>query len=78
MTRARHPKKEVEETLQEFEATGDWTVTVVHSKGHRWGVATCRFEHRECQIGIWSTPRNAGNHARQIRRAAARCPGEDD
>ena len=78
MRRARHPKKEVEGALQELEATGDWSVTVVYSKGHRWGAAKCRFKHRECQIGIWSTPRSAGNHAKQILRAAARCPGEDE
>jgi len=78
MGRTRHPKKEVEAALQGLEESGDWSVTTVHGKGHRWGVARCRFRHHECQIGIWSTPRNAGDHAKQIRRAAARCPREDD
>lgn len=39
--------------------------------GHAWGVARCG---RGCKISIFSTPRSAENHARQIRRAIARCP----
>jgi hypothetical protein len=71
--RARHPKKEVEEALNEAEKAG-WIVLPT-SSGHRWGVLRCGEASRSgCQISIWSTPRNAGNHARQLLQAVGRCP----
>ena len=73
MTRARHPKKEVEAAISAAEEAG-WTVNQT-SSGHRWGVMLCGETSRSgCQISIWSTPRNPGNHANQIRRALDRCP----
>lgn len=72
MPRRRHPKKEVEEALTEAEGVG-WTVEPT-AAGHRWGVIRCPESSREgCELSIWSTPRNVGNHAKQIRRAIARC-----
>lgn len=77
MTRARHPKKEVEEALKGAEEQG-WSVNPMKS-GHRWGVTECGAG---CRLSIWSTPKNAGNHGKDIRRAVERCPhreeGEDD
>ncbi|MGH2653140.1 MAG: hypothetical protein ACRDHV_02165 [Actinomycetota bacterium] len=77
MPRVRHPKKEVEEALKGAEEQ-DWTVRSSKS-GHRWGVAECGAG---CSVSIWSTPKNAGNHGKDIRRAVGRCPhgeeGEDD
>ncbi|MYN65608.1 MAG: hypothetical protein F4X11_11350 [Acidobacteria bacterium] len=71
--RPRHPKKEVEGALADAEAAG-WTVTPT-SSGHRWGVVRCTESSRlGCQASIWSTPRNPGAHARQLRRVVARCP----
>jgi hypothetical protein len=29
-------------------------------------------------ISIWSTPRNPGNHAKQIARAVKRCPHDEE
>ena len=71
MPRNRHPKKEVEDALQYAEAHA-WTV-IDTASGHRWGVATCPGD---CSppMSIWSTPRNPGNHARQIMRNVDRCP----
>lgn len=77
MSRARHPKKEVEAALRQLESSGEWRVEVVHSSGHRWGVAKCVFGHSTCQVGIWSTPKSPGNHAKQILSAAKRCPREE-
>lgn len=75
MARARHPKKEIEGALRDAEAAG-WTVTATPS-GHRWGVIRCGETNRSgCQMSIWSTPRNTGIHARQVRRFIARCPHE--
>lgn len=73
MARTRHSKKEVEAALRYAESQG-WTVTPT-SSGHRWGKAECG---RGCVISIWSTPRNPGNHAKQIRRAVDRCPHHHD
>jgi hypothetical protein len=71
--RDRHPKKEVEEALQDLE-DADWSV--VQRSGHAWGLARC--PHGCCQVSIWSTPRDPGNHARALRRAIERCGGGND
>ena len=77
VARARHPKKDVENALRDAEAAG-WTVKATAS-GHRWGVIRCGETSRSgCQMSIWSTPRNAGAHARQLRRFVERCPHEWD
>lgn len=73
MPRRRHPKKEIEDALSEAEAAG-WRVES-SGFGHRWGVMRCRERSRNgCQASIWSTPRDPGNHAKQLRRTIARCP----
>jgi len=73
MPRRRHPKKDVEAALKEAEAAG-WEV-IPTASGHRWGVMRCSETSREgCQVSVWSTPRNPGDHARQLRRAIERCP----
>lgn len=68
----RHPKKEIADALRQAEDVG-LTVHRIH-RGHRWGELECD----ECgsAFAIWSTPRNAGTHAKQISRftdAHARC-----
>lgn len=77
MTRPRHPDEEVEAAVRQAEALG-W---IWRPQGH-WGRLYCPQHDREgCQIGVNGTPRNAGNHARQILRAINRCPhgaGEND
>ena len=76
MARARHPKKEVEDALAYAESNG-WRVEVGGS--HAWGRIYCPFEDPECRCGefciasVWSTPRDPGNHARQIRRVVDNC-----
>lgn len=70
MHRSRHPNKEVEEAVAHAESEG-WTF---RKQGH-WGRLYCAHADRDgCQFGVNGTPRNAGNHARQIYRAVARCP----
>jgi hypothetical protein len=64
----RHSKKEVKEALIYAESHG-WTVQPTAS-GHAWGSASCG---QGCRISIWSTPKNPGNHGKQIRRAVDRC-----
>jgi hypothetical protein len=76
MARVRHPKKEVEEAIRHAEAHG-WRVEVGGS--HAWGKMYCSYNDVECRCGefciasIWSTPKNAGNHARQIKRVVDNC-----
>jgi hypothetical protein len=76
MGRARHPKKEVEEALRYAEASG-WRIEVGGS--HAWGRIYCPYNDAECRCGefcitsVWSTPRNPGNHARQLKRVVDNC-----
>jgi N6-adenosine-specific RNA methylase IME4 len=70
MARRSHPKKDVEEALKYAESKG-WTVEV--GWGH-WGRMKCPNHSPEgCLVSINGTPRNAGNHGRQLMRAVDRC-----
>jgi len=70
MARAKHPKKEVEEE-------NGWRIEVGGS--HASGRMYCPYNDPECRCGescitsIWSTPKNAGNHARQLKRVVDNC-----
>lgn len=76
MSRPRHPKKEVENALQYAETHG-WRVEAC--SGHAWGRMYCPYNDDECRCGefciasIWSSPRNAVTHARQLRRVVDHC-----
>jgi hypothetical protein len=68
--RPKHPKKEVEEVVAYAEAK-NWRW---RKMGH-WGRLFCPHADRDgCRFGVNGTPKNAGNHARQIIRAVDRCP----
>ncbi len=77
--RRRHPKPEVESALRHAEAHG-WTVEM--GGAHAWGRMYCPFNDAACRCGefciasIWSTPRNAETHGRQIRRVVDNCARE--
>ena len=69
MARDRHPNKEVEAAIQYAESLG-WKV---RKQGH-WGRLYCPHADRDgCQLGVNGTPKNAGNHAKQIIRIVDRC-----
>ncbi len=76
MARKKHSKKEIENALVYAEAQG-WRVEVGGS--HAWGKIYCPFNDKQCHCGdfcvssIWSTPKNATNHAKQIRRVVDNC-----
>ena len=76
MSRNKHPRREVEQALQYAEKHG-WRVEVGGS--HAWGRIYSPYNDKDCRCGefciasIWSTPVNAGNHARQIRRVVDNC-----
>jgi hypothetical protein len=68
--RPRHPDKEVEQAVAYAEAR-NWRW---RKQGH-WGRLYCpQADRHGCQVGVNGTPRNAGDHARQIKRAVDRCP----
>jgi len=67
--KGKHPDKDVAKALKHAEAQG-WTVKPT-SSGHSWGTALCG---KGCFVAIWSTPKNAGNHAKKIRNTVDRCP----
>jgi hypothetical protein len=76
MARKKHSKKEIENALVYAEEQG-WRLEVGGS--HAWGKIYCPFNDKQCRCGdfcvssIWSTPKNATNHAKQIRRVVDNC-----
>lgn len=74
--RPRHPNKEIEAVLQYAHEKG-WRIVVGGS--HAWGKIYCPYNDRECRCGefcitcVWSTPKNPGNHARQLKRVIDHC-----
>lgn len=76
MSRSRHPKKEVEAAIAHAEENG-WRVSV--GGAHAWGAIYCPYKDDECRCGtfctasVWSTPKSAENHAKQLRRVVDNC-----
>ena len=74
MARPRHPNKEIEEAIAYAESKG-WRNKASGGSAHAWGRLLCPETTREgCQLSIWSTPKNASNHAKQILRRVENCP----
>lgn len=78
MARRRHGNKEIEAALTYAEAYG-WRIEM--ARGHAWGRLYCPWKDEDCRCGefcivsVWSTPRNAAAHAKQIRRVVDYCTG---
>ena len=78
MIRKKHPKKEIEEAIQYAEVQG-WRYRKVGGSAHAWGSLLCSFQGREgCRMSVWSTPRDAEIHARQIQRRVNACPHDEE
>ena len=76
MGRIKHPNKHIERAIKYAESL-KWRVEL--SNGHAWGHLLCPLRTREgCIVGVWSTPKNPENHARQITREVDMCPHWDD
>jgi hypothetical protein len=67
----RHPSRDVADAVA-FALAKGWTYSPRRKQGHAW--ATLRCPAGEDTVAVWSSPRNPGNHAKQIRRAVIRCP----
>lgn len=76
MTRKKHPKSEIENALL-YAEEHHWKVVLGGS--HAWGKIYCPYNNKDCRCGefcissIWSTPKNTGNHAKQIKRVVDNC-----
>jgi hypothetical protein len=69
MTRWSHSKKQIRDALDEADAAG-FDVEDTSDLGHSWGHTLCTVDKQRMQV--WSTPKNADNHAKQIRRFISR------
>lgn len=69
-----HSKKQVRDALDEARAA-DFIICAT-TAGHRWGYVECG----KCgqHFSVWSTPKHADNHAKQIRRFVKKHGHEDD
>jgi hypothetical protein len=75
MARPAHPNKEIEAVVAEAEASG-WRVVI--SNGHSWAKLYCPFAERMgCIVPVWSTPKNAGNFAKMLRKKVAKCSHQE-
>lgn len=51
----------------------------VAGSGHAWAYLYCPKSDRSgCKVGVWGTPKNPENHARQVRRQVDSCPHGPD
>ncbi|QDT39716.1 hypothetical protein [Stratiformator vulcanicus] len=64
-----HQKKEISKAI-EYAVGRGWTYEE-HKRGHACGSLKCPGV---CLVFVSSTPRNAGNHAKDIRRKIDNCP----
>jgi predicted RNA binding protein YcfA (HicA-like mRNA interferase family) len=73
--RPRHTSKEIEAVLQYAEALG-WRV-LKRKNSHAWARLLCaNADQTGCQISVNSTPKNAHNHAKTIRKLIDKCTCE--
>lgn len=68
---ADHPDKAVRSALAEICRS----LGLRLYKGGHWGVLRCT--RGCCSIAVSGTPRNAGNHAKDLLREARKCPRDD-
>ena len=74
INRKKHPNKEIEEAIRFAENRG-WRYRKAGGSAHAWGRLLCPLQGREgCSMSIWSTPRDADTHAKQIRHRVNSCP----
>ncbi len=72
--RNKHPNKEIQAAIS-FAQENGWRYKEAGKSAHAWGRLLCPLTDREgCSMSIWSTPRDADNHAKQIRRKVNSCP----
>lgn len=68
-----HPNKIIRQALEEIMSDDHWELI---DAGH-WGSLRCKRDC-ECKIPVSGTPRVAERHARDLVKAARRCPLDED
>lgn len=76
MTGGNHSKPPVKKALREAEDAGLIVKANPGRSAHGWGAIYCTVCGQ--RFAVWSTPRNADNHAKQIRRFQKRHRHEDE
>ena len=69
----KHPNKEIRAAIEYAKSEG-WIFE--ESSGHPFGRLRCGTsddEHKTHQLSVWSTPKSAEVHARQIRKKVDQC-----
>lgn len=73
LKRKKHPSKEIEKAIVQAERHG-WIYKSPGKSAHAWGRLLCPLRRRDGhQMSVWSTPRNAFNHAQQIIKLVNQC-----
>ncbi|EPB6719837.1 hypothetical protein ACRRHK_000866 [Vibrio fluvialis] len=67
-----HQNKEINQAIEDALLNG-W-LWFPSAKGHCKGRLKCIEGHGEHMFSVWSTPKNAENHAKDIRRLTSKCP----
>ncbi|MEN9848434.1 MAG: hypothetical protein RL368_1174 [Pseudomonadota bacterium] len=71
-----HPNKEIAAVLK-YAISQGWHI--IEGGSHAWGKMICPYNDKACRCGefcrmsIWSTPKNASNHAKMLRRVVDNC-----
>lgn len=74
MARNSHPSREIETAISDAETKG-WRYIPAGGSAHCWGKLYCKEASRDgCKMSIWSTPKSASDHAKQIKQRVAKCP----
>jgi len=69
-----HPNKHIREAIA-YALDHGWTCRKAGPRAHTWGRLYCPQSDRTgCVRGVYSTPKNPEDHAKDIRRAVDRCP----
>ncbi|WP_145521054.1 hypothetical protein [Yersinia mollaretii] len=71
-----HPNKHIQAAI-DYALSKGWKFR--SSNGHAFGRLYCGIsEHNQHQMSIWSTPKNAENHGKQIYRKVNTCSPTDE
>lgn len=72
-----HPNKTISQAIQ-YAIDNGWHIVPSGKSSHAHCRLRCNFGHSDHQMSVWSTPRNAENHAKQIIRKVDECKGADE
>jgi len=74
--RPKHPNKEIEKAIL-YAEKNHWIYKESGNSAHAWGRLLCPLHQRDGhQMSIWSTPKSATNHAKQIKKLVDKCQHE--